>query len=206
MNKTIRLLMISDIFLITGFGLIDPILAIFLKDNLSGGTIFSVGFASTLFLVTKSVVQLPFSKYVDNHRNKLKWLIFGTFMVSIVPFIYIFADDIKTIYFAQIFYGIGSGLIYPAWLSLWSTNLDRKHEGFEWSLYSTMVGLGTAMSAALGAVIAQFIGFEYTFLLVGLMATIGGFILFDLEKQDNIKKIDSYHYHKRRKLVHKKHH
>ena len=45
MNRTIKLLMISDIFVITGFGLIDPILAIFIKENLTGGTIFAAGFA-----------------------------------------------------------------------------------------------------------------------------------------------------------------
>jgi len=206
MNKVIKLLMISDIFVITGFGLVDPILAIFIKENLIGGTIFTVGFASTLFLITKSVVQLPFSKYIDSHKDKLKWLIVGTFMVSLVPFIYIFLNDIKFVYLAQIIYGAGAGLAYPAWLSLWSTNLDKKHEGFEWSLYSTMTGLGTAATAVLGAAIAQFIGFKYTFLLVGLMSLIGGFVLFNLEKQDNLKKIDIYNYHKKRKLIHKKHH
>ena len=206
MNKVIRLLMISDIFVITGFGLVEPILAIFIKENLIGGTIFTVGFASTLFLITKSIIQLPFSRYIDSHKDKVRWLIIGTFLVSLVPLIYIFINDIKFVYLAQIIYGIGSGLAYPAWLSLWSTNLDRKHEGFEWSFYSTMTGLGVAASAAIGAAIAQFIGFKFTFLLVGLMSLIGGFILFNLEKQDHMQKIDNYHYHKKRKLIHKQHH
>jgi len=206
MNKVIKLLMVSDIFLITGFGLIEPILAIFIKEDLVGGTILTVGLASTLFLITKSIVQLPFSRYIDSHKDKMKWLVAGTFMVAFVPFIYIFAESINFIYIAQIIYGIGSGLAYPAWLSLWSTNLDRRHEGFEWSLYSTLTGLGTAASATVGAVIAQFIGFKYTFLLVGLMSMIGGFILFNLERQSSMNHIDPYHYHKKRKLIHKKHH
>ena len=54
---TIKLLMISDIFLVTGFGLIDPILAIFIKENLIGGSIFAAGFASTLFLVTNYYID-----------------------------------------------------------------------------------------------------------------------------------------------------
>ena len=207
MNRTIKLLMISDIFVITGFGLIEPILAIFIKENLIGGTIFAAGLASTLFLVTKSIVQLPFSKYVDSHKDKIKWLILGTFFIAMVPFIYIFANHVKFIYLAQIFYGVGSGLAYPTWLSLWSTHLDRKHEGFEWSLYSTLTGLGTALAAIVGAAIAQFIGFSYTFVLVGIMALIGCFILFSLEqKKHKLKNIKELHYHKRRKLIHKKHH
>jgi len=34
MNKTLKILIISDIFVFSGFGLIGPILAIFIKDNL----------------------------------------------------------------------------------------------------------------------------------------------------------------------------
>jgi MFS family permease len=205
MNRTIKLLMFSDIFVLTGFGLIDPILAIFIKENLIGGTIFAAGLASTLFLVTKCLVQLPFSKYVDDHDNKIKWLILGSLLVASVPFIYIFAKSINHIYIAQIIYGVGSGLAYPTWLGLWSTHLDRKHESFEWSLYSTLTGLGTAVTAAIGGAIAQFVGFQYTFGLVGLMSLAGCFVLFWLErKEGKSNKIELMHYHKRR-FIHKRH-
>ncbi|MBU2634107.1 MAG: MFS transporter [Nanoarchaeota archaeon] len=205
MNKTIKLLMISDIFVLTGFGLIDPILAIFIKDNLIGGTIFGAGLAITLFWVTKSIVQLPFSRYVDSHEDKVKWLVLGTFLISIVPFIYIFAKHINYIYLAQILYGIGSGLAYPTWLGLWSTHLDRKHESYEWSLYSTLVGVGTAVSATIGAAIADFIGFQYTFVIVGVLSLVGCFILLSLEKRkEKLRQADIHHYHKKRKLGPKK--
>ena len=207
MNKTIKLLMISDIFVLTGFGLIDPILAIFIKDDLIGGTIFAAGLASMLFLITKSIIQLPFSRYVDSHENKVRWLIIGTFLIAAVPFIYLLAKDVRYIYIGQFIHGIGAGLAYPTWLGLFSTHLDKKHESFEWSLYSTFVGMGVATSAAIGAAIAQFIGFRFTFLFVGIMSFIGCFILFGLEKMDvKLKKVDISHYHKKRKLIHKKYH
>ena len=198
--------MFSDIFVLTGFGLIEPILAIFIKENLIGGTIFAAGLASMLFLVTKSIVQLPFSRYVDSHDNKAKWIVLGAFFIALVPFIYIMADSIYHVYIAQLLYGIGSGLAYPTWLALWSTHLDRKHEGFEWSLYSTLTGIGTAATAAIGAAIAQFVGFTFTFLLVGIMSLIGCFILIGLERKKPTKRTGIYHYHKKRKTVSAKHH
>lgn len=85
--------MISDIFVLTGFGLMDPILAIFIKDNLVGGTIFAAGLASTLFLITKSIIQLPFSKYVDSHDDRKRWLILGTLLIAVIPFLYILVSD-----------------------------------------------------------------------------------------------------------------
>lgn len=207
MNRTIKLLMISDIFVLTGFGLIEPILAIFIKEDMIGGTIFAAGLASTLFLLIKCMVQLPFSRYVDSHDDKVKWLMLGTFLIAIVPFIYIYAEDMTFVYIAQAIFGLGSGLAYPTWLGLWSTNLDRKHESFEWSLYSTLTGLGTAATAAVGAAIAEFMGFFYTFSMVGIMSLIGCFVLLGLEK-GRMKKdgIEARHYHMKRKLVRKRHH
>lgn len=202
MNSTIRLLMFSDIFVATGFGLIEPILAIFIKENLAGGTIFAAGLAGALFIITKSAVQLPFSRYVDRHDKKKIWLLMGTFLITLVPFVYIFATDIYSIYAAQILYGIGSGLAYPTWLGLWSTNLGKNHESFEWSLYSTFVGLGTAAAATIGAGVAEFVGFQYTFALVGLMSLAGCFILFFLErKKEKTMRTGMYTYPKRRKLI-----
>ncbi len=202
MNRTIKLLMFSDIFVATGFGLVEPILAIFIKENLAGGTIFAAGLAGALFIITKSAVQLPFSRYVDRHDKKVRWLLVGTFLIAMVPFVYIFSTDIRFIYAAQVLYGLGSGLAYPTWLGLWSTNLDRNHESFEWSLYSTLVGLGTASAATIGAGIAELAGFRYTFALVGIMALAGCFVLFFLErKREKMMRTGMRTYPRRRKLV-----
>ena len=207
MNRILKTLIISDIFVFTGFGLIEPILAIFIKENLIGGTIFGAGVASTIYLVTKSLVQLPFARYVDNHDHKLLWIKLGTFLIASVPFLYIIADRIEIIYLAQMIYGLGAGLAYPAWLGIWSANLDKHHESFEWSFYYTLTGLGTAATAAVGAAIAEFIGFAYTFSLVGVMSIIGCLMLYTLQKKD-IKKggqIKATHYHRKRKWIHKYH-
>jgi MFS family permease len=184
-NRTIQLLMVSDIFVLTGFGLIDPILAIYIKDGLVGGTVFSAGLASTLFLLVKSLVQLPFSRNVDkmNDVARGRWLLLGTILIATVPFIYIFSSSIAYIYLAQILHGAGSGLAYSAWLGIWSTHLDKGRESYEWSLYSTLVGIGTAISAFVGGFVAQFIGFHLTFALVGVFSLAGCFFLFVLLRQ-----------------------
>jgi MFS family permease len=200
MNNTIKLLMLSDIFVLTGFGLIEPILAIFIKDNIVGGTIFAAGIASTLFFVTKSIVQLPFSRYVDLHDNKVKWLKIGVLLIATVPLIYLFARHINAIYVAQVIFGIGSGLAYPTWLGLWSVSLDKGQESFEWSLYSTLTGLGTALTAVVGAAIAEFLGFIWTFAFVESLVLIGFVVLLNLEKKEEKLRQDRiYHYHKKKR-------
>lgn len=183
MNRTMKILMLSDIFVLTGFGLIQPILAIFINDGVTGGTVFAAGLASALFLLTKSLVQLPFSKYVDGQKNKAAWLLLGTLLMAAVPVIYVTAGSIYQIYAAEIIYGLGSGLAYPTWLGLWSANLDRGRESFQWSVYSTSTGLGTALTGAVGAGIASLVGFTATFLMAGGMCILGCLALFLMESK-----------------------
>jgi len=182
MNKIIKLLMLSDVLILTSFGLINPILAIFFKEDLVGGTIFTAGLASTIFLLTKCAIQMPFSRYVDHHNyhHRVNLLIIGTFLIALVPFIYIFSKTIHGMFIAQIIFGIGSGLSYPAWLGLWSTHLDKHKESFEWSLYSTFTGLGTAGTAAGGAFLASKFGFNTAFLIVGCVSVLGGIVILSL--------------------------
>lgn len=189
MNKTIKLLMLSDIFLVTGFGLTDPIIAIFFSENITGGSVFASGIAISLFMITKASVQLPFSRHVDKYddNNDVKWLLIGTFIITLVPIFYIFASSMKVIYLIQVLYGIGSGLAYPAWLGLWSTHLDKKHESFEWSLYSTLSGVGAALAASIGAGLAQFAGFKVTFIFTGLLSLLGCYIILKLRNKEILK-------------------
>lgn len=183
-NHTIWMLLFSDIFVITGFGFVSPIIAVFISDQIRGGSIFTVGVATTVFYVAQSLTQLPFSRHVDTHddRDDLKWLLRGTLLIAVVPAIYLLSTDMIHIYVAQLVYGIGTGLAYSTWLGLWSTHLDKRSESFEWSLHQTLVGLGIAVAATLGAASAEYIGFRATFVFVGVLALIGCYILYLLKK------------------------
>jgi MFS family permease len=174
MNRTMKLLLLSDIFVLTGFGLIQPILAIYINDG---------GVTGALFLFTKSMVQLPFGHYVDHQPGKTRWLILGTLLMAFVPVIYVTAQSIYHIYLAEIIYGLGSGLAYPTWLGLWSTNLNKGQESFQWSVYSTSTGLGTAATGAAGAAVASLAGFSTTFFLAGFLCFLGCIALLVMERR-----------------------
>jgi MFS family permease len=199
MNKTLYVLWFSDIFILTGFGLATPILAIFIKDTIIGGTILAAGIASAIYMGVKAIVQIPFSRYIDSHENKVKWLWIGTFLVATVPFQYLMAKNINSIYIAQVVYGIGAGIAASAWLSLWSTHLEKNHEGFEWSLYSATVGVGAGLAAFLGGLLATYFGFNATIITMGVLSVIGFLVLLYLENQTHAEKVDEMQYHKHRK-------
>ncbi len=182
MNRTLKLLIISDIFIFSGFGLISPILAIFIKDNLVGGTILAAGIASMIFLITHSLLQLLFA-YKFNPEDRLWMLLVGTAFIAVVPFGYIFSTHIYHIYLVEFIYGVGAAFAYPSWSSLFTSNLEKGHRGFQYSIYSSSVGIGTALTAAAGALLAEKIGFKFVFIFTGIFAIVGLLILFKLEKK-----------------------
>jgi len=188
MNKKFFLLILSDILILSSFGLIAPIFAIFIRDNLIGGSIVAVGLATSVFLGVKSAVQLPLSRYVDKQKHKTGLLVLGTLLIVTVPFIYIIAKNVYTIFIAQAVYGLGAALAYPAWFSLFTLYMDKKHKGFEYTLWSVGVGIGTAISALLGAKIADFFGFKTLFFIVGFFALMGFLLLIALNKMEYKRK------------------
>jgi len=183
-NTTIKILLISDVLIYTGLGLTTPIMAIFVKEQVTGGSILAAGVASFLFLLVKSLTQLPLSRYTDAHQEKQRFfLIVGTLFMIGSCVLLILAKHMETVYIAQCMLGLGNGLAYPSWMSLWNTHLDRHHEGFEWSLYSTLTSLGMAFSAAIGASLAQLVGFQWTFAIMAFLNLCGGAFLLGLWHQ-----------------------
>ncbi|MFH1308158.1 MAG: MFS transporter [archaeon] len=204
-NRVIWLLILSDILIVSSFGLIGPIFAIFLKEGISGGSIIAVGTAATVFWGTKSVLQLPFSIYLDTRRKKLGFLYAGTFLIIAVPFLYAFAINVYWIYAAQAVYAIGAAMAVPTWLSLFTMHVDKKHRGFEWGLWSTCIGLGTALAAYIGAELVDVIGFKGLFFIVGGFSFLGFLILLLLSKK-GVKEInyleEKLHLHRGAKVKH----
>jgi MFS family permease len=128
---------------------------------------------------------LPLSKYfIDKHDHKSVFVVVGTILIVSVPFIYMFAKNISTIYIAQAIYGVGAALDYPAWFSLFTIYMDKKHRGYEYTVYTTLIGIGTAFAAYFGANIAALLGFKTLFLVVGIVSFIGLLFLIALYQME----------------------
>lgn len=190
MNKILKILLLSDLFIISGFGLMSPIFAIFLKENLIGGTILAAGIAHAIYLLTKSIFQLFVSRWTDKekgNKRELYTMILGSLIFTFIPLFYILAERIETIYILQFFYGLGAAIAYPGWMTIYTRFTDKNKEGFEWSFYNASVSLGSAATAAIGGYIAYSLGFNTLFVIVAIFSLIGTILLGNLFNQELIK-------------------
>ena len=163
-----------------GWGFIDPLFSVFVLTKIGGATIISIGLLATIYWVTKSVLQIPISVFLDRHvgeKDDFYALIFGLLIISVSSFSFMITQTIGQVYFVQFIKAIGFSLYIPAWSSIFSRHLDKSHTALEWAISSSSVGLGIGAAGFVGSSIANVYGYNFVFLLTGLMALIGAGIL-----------------------------
>lgn len=178
MSPIIKLLIFADLFVFSGLGFITPIFAIFIKDNLIGGSIAAAGIASTIYLITKAILQLPLARWTDKEPASLRefWtLVIGHFLIALVPFMYLLMTTVNQLYLVQFLYGVGAALAYPGFMAIFTKFADHERAGSSWSIYSTSVILGMAITAGIGGWIGQVFGFIVLFVIVGIFTFLGFF-------------------------------
>ena len=116
-------------------------------------------------------------------------LILGTALIAIVPFGYLFSTNIWHIFILEFIYGAGAGFAYPAWSSLFTANLEKGKRGFQYAIYSSGVGIGSAITGTVGAWVAENVGFQWVFIFTGIFAVAGLILLLFLNKKETLKKI-----------------
>lgn len=175
-NPVVRTLTISDIFFLSGMGLINPIFAVFLTNQIVGGNLEVVGIASTIYFLTKSLGQLPIAQIIDRikgEKDDFLAMVIGSAATSLVPLLYLLATRPLHIYLIQFLYGLAQATVFPAWLAIFTRHVDSSREGTQWGMYYTMIDLIGAGAASLGGVIAYNFGFLPLFVIASILSFFG---------------------------------
>ena len=182
-NHVIKTLVLADFLTISAWGFINPILGVFVIEKIPGAGLETVGYATALYWITKSILQLPISKYLDrspSEADDFYSMVVGTFLVALVPIGYIFVQSTAHFYLLQIISATGDAMAVPAWYAIFTRHVDKHKESFEWTLNSVSVGVGAAWSAALAGFISGHFGFIPVFILTAIFVLSGGIFLISL--------------------------
>lgn len=172
-NHVIKTLILSDFYFNMGLGLFGPIFAIFVTGQIEGGSIEVVGFAAGITQLVKVILQIPIARYLDKNHGEYDdfySMILGGALISLAPFLYIFATTASHIYLIQASYGVGLAFLVPPWYAIFSRHLDKLHENIEWSFESVAIGIAAASSAAIGGIVANRFGFQTVFIVAGILS------------------------------------
>jgi len=184
-NRVIRNLIQADLVFFSAFGLIEPLLAVFITQQITGGDVKVVGFAVAIFWILKSLFQIPISKFLDKtkgEKDDLYFLVIGFFIAALVPFGYIFSSLPWHIYVLQIINAVGLAMVYPSWCAIFTRHIDKGKEAFQWSLDSTVLGIGMGITGAIGGILVSQFGFNLVFVIVGILGLLGALLPFLIYK------------------------
>ncbi len=182
-NWVIKILILSDFLIWSAQQLFAPIFAVFVTQQIAGGSLEAVGIASSIYFVVRSIVEAPVGMWIDrtkSEKDDLYTALWGTVLTALVMFSYPYITHIWQLYLAQVVLGVGAAIAFPGWYSIFTQHIDKNKEALEWSLYDVLLGIGMAGAAALGGFLATFYGFHVLFTLSGISTIIGAFLLLSI--------------------------
>jgi len=185
LNKVVKVMVFSDLFLNLGWGLIAPILAVFIVEGVPGGNIKVAGIAAGIYLLGRSFLQIPIANYLDkNHGEKDDYasLVLGTLLMAVAPLIFAFASLPWHIYLAQIIRAFGAAMALPSWSAIFTRHITKKREALCWSLDSSFIGFGAGVAGIVGGLLVSTYGFTPLFIAVAVLDIVAGLLLLLIAK------------------------
>lgn len=179
-GRIVKYLVISDLFLLFGWGFVDPIFSVFIIQKIAGATLITVGVAAALYWILKSVVQIPIANYLDRNpgeKDDFFALVGGLLLAGFSALMFVLIDKTWELYVVQILHALAFALYVPSWSSLFSRHLDKDRVSFDWSLDSTVAGIAAGVSGFLAGIIANTWGFEAVFVSAGVFSLIAALAL-----------------------------
>ncbi len=186
LNKVVVNLVSADFFLHSGWGLIAPIFAIFITEQIEGGSLEIVAFAAATYWIVKSIAQPFLANFLDlvkGEKDDFNFLVYGMYLAALVPLGYFFATQVWHIFLLEFIRGITMACVVPAWYGIFTRHINKGWEAFSWSVQSTSMGFAAGISAAFGGLIATFLGFQTVFLFVCLLQLISASFLLSIRNK-----------------------
>ncbi|MEK9180409.1 MAG: MFS transporter [Patescibacteria group bacterium] len=179
-GRVVQYLILVDFVFFAGWGLIQPIFAVFIVENIFGATVVTVGIFAAIYWILKSVLQLPIARYLDRtpgEKDDFYALVSGLFLASFSAFMFVLVDRVWQLYAVEIIHAFAIALYVASWPGLFSRHLDKDKVSFDWALDSSAVGLSAGLGGLFGGIIAKEFGFDAVFVLVSFFSAASALIL-----------------------------
>lgn len=170
-NRLIKYFILSDLTFLAGWGLLDPLFAVFITRNIAGATVMTVGIMAGIYWIVKSTLQIPISMFLDKfdgEKDDFYALVVGILLASLSILSFLAASQVWHLYVIQFFKAIAFALYVPAWTATLSRHLDKGKVAFEWALASTSTGFAIGLTGLMSGWLAS-ISFNLVFLIGGFL-------------------------------------
>jgi MFS family permease len=177
-TSRVKLIAAIDLTLAASFGLILPILPLFLIYRIPDATIFTIALSYSIFLTAKAFLGWVFALFMSHEKTDTRakgGLIAGSLFIALTPIAYLNSTAMAHIFLAQILLGLGFGFLKISWMHLTHQTIEELLHETLLHIHGYILTFSLAIAAVLGGFIAYNYGFNilfYTMALIGALATI----------------------------------
>ncbi len=182
-NTVVRMMIISDTVWMGALGFLGPIFALFIVGYIEGGSAEVAGVAASIYLITKSIFQIPIAAIIDHIAGEVDdfWLMFiGSIASALVPLLYLIIHTPMQLYAVQFIYGLLVAATFPSYMAIISRHMDKQKEGSEWGIYFTLTDFSSAIAASIGGVVAAQSGFHSLIIIVVVVSLMGALLTYPI--------------------------
>jgi MFS family permease len=189
-----KLLAATDLILASAFGLILPILPIFLMDRIANATLLTVALSYSIYFVSKAFFSWTFGLFLTHGDYLLRiksGLFFGSLLIAITPILYLYSVNMSHIFLAQAILGLGFAFLKTSWMHLTHQTIEEFFHETILHAHGFILTFCLAIAAAVGGFIAY--NFGYTILLhtmttLGFIATFLSIIFMSIKDKKPAKR------------------
>jgi MFS family permease len=165
LNAALKTLVMSAGVIIAASAMIGPIYGLMVEQI--GGDLLDASLTFFIYSIVTSMTLFVSGKLFDKRRQGKNILVLGFLVISVGYFAYLLVDSVQKLYLVQVLIGIGTAIYSPAWDSMYSTHITKKHEGTQWATWEITNQFTAAIGALVGGIIASQWGFSPLFILMG---------------------------------------
>ena len=172
-NAKIRTLLLVHLISLMGFQVFVPVYALFASDV--GASPAQTSLIWSYYSLMMAIAIFIMGK-LENNYNKEKTLIIGYFLYAAGSYAFLLVHDLWSLIVVLSFNALVSGLVFPAYKTVFGRSEDKGRESEEWAWFDSSTMLAGAIGAGLGGVMIGFFGFNGLFLAMGTIQLIAAVV------------------------------
>lgn len=174
-NPIVKAYIVSESLIWSATNLILPIAAIFVVNNVTGGSIQSAAFGFSIYLTSRVIFELIIGRMLisASDHKKFTYIAVGLFIITISYLGFAFTTNLPMLYTFYFLMGLGISIATPAKNALFSAHLDKSKATAEWSITDAAILMSDAIAIIIGGYIATNFGFKPLFILASTINFLG---------------------------------
>lgn len=183
-NKYLKILFISNSLFVLGGNLLGPLYGIYAKQL--GGTVLTISISWACLVGASTITYFILMKYYRGVHNPSHLLVAGYGIRAISWASIVFITDISQLFIIQALIGFGEAIGTLGFDVVFAEHLDKNRHVFDYAEWKVIENIVVLTSTLAGGFVVKYLGFQYLFGIMSLLAT-GAAIIYMFEIKQNDK-------------------